>query len=154
PGQWYLDRPLGRLFYLPAKSEDLAAAELVAPRLAQIIRVAGRPNTLVRFLRFEGLTFAHTEWQPPADWATSGQAAVDVPGAIFFTNASRCGLSNCSVQHVGTYGIEVGAGCQDIEISHNRFTDLGGGGVKVGHESQRTTVADNEITHGGRMFMS
>jgi hypothetical protein len=40
------------------------------------------------------------------------------------------------------------------EIAHNRLTDLGGGGVKVGHESQRTMVADNEIAHAGRMFMS
>jgi hypothetical protein len=154
PRQWYLDRPLGRLFYLSAKNENPGAAELIAPRLVQIMRVVGRPDTPVRFLRFEGLTFAHTEWQPPADWAASGQAAVDVPGAIFFTNAAQCAISRCRGEHVGNYGIEVGARCQDIEISQNLLTDLGGGGVKVGHDSQRTTVADNEISHGGRIFMS
>ena len=154
PGQWYLDRPLGRLFYLPAKGEDMAHAELVAPQLTQVVRVIGRPDAPVRCLRFERITFAHTEWQPPSDWAASGQAAVDVPGALFFTHAARCAIVQCRVEHVGTYAVEVGAGCEDIEISHNRLTDLGGGGVKIGHDSQRTTVADNEIAHGGRLFMS
>ena len=154
PGQWYLDRALGQLFCLPAKDEDLAKAELVAPWLTQLVRIVGRPDAPVRFLRFEGLTFAHSEWQPPKDWAASGQAAVDVPGALFLTHASQCAIRHCQIEHVGTYAIEVGAGCKDIEISHNRLMDLGGGGVKVGHESQRITVADNEIAHGGRMFMS
>ncbi len=154
PGQWYLDRALGRLFYLPAGGEDMAAAELVAPRLAQLVRVVGRKDAPVRFLRLEGLTFAHTEWQPPADWAASSQAATDVPGAIFLTHASRCAIRQCRVEHVGTFAIEVGAGCRDVEIARNRLTDLGGGGVKVGHGSQRTMVADNEIAHGGRLFMS
>jgi hypothetical protein len=154
PGQWYLDRPLGRLFCLPIKGEDLAATELVAPWLGQLVRVVGRPGAPVRFLRFEGIAFAHTEWQPPPDWATSSQAAKDVPGAISLAYATRCAISQCQVEHVGSYGIELGAGCQDIEVSQNRLTDLGGGGVKMGHDSQRTIVADNEIAHGGRMFMS
>jgi hypothetical protein len=154
PGEWYLDRPLGRLFYLAAKTDNIGKAELVAPRLARVLRVVGRKDAPVRLLRFEGLIFAHTEWQPPSDWAASSQAAVDVPGAIFLTHADRCAISQCRVERVGTYANEVGAGCQNIEISHNVLTDLGGGGVKVGHDSQRTTVADNEIAHGGRMFMS
>ncbi len=153
PGQWYLDRASGQLFYLPLKGES-APANLIAPRLPQLLRLDGGPDAPIRFLRFEGIIFAFSEWQPPSDWAASAQAAVDVPAAIFFTNATRCAISRCRVEHVGTYGIEVGAGCQGIEISQNYLTDLGGGGVKVGHGSQRTTVADNEIAHCGRMFMS
>ena len=41
PGQWYLDRPLGRLDCLPAPGEDLAAAEIIAPHLRQVMRVVG-----------------------------------------------------------------------------------------------------------------
>lgn len=154
PGQWYLDGPLGRLYYLPMGSRDMEKAELVAPRLSQIVRVIGREDAPVQFLRFENLTFAHTEWPPPSDWAISSQAAADVPGALFITHAKRCAVSRCRVEHVGTYAIELGAGCRDIEVSHNRLIDLGGGGVKVGHDSERTTVADNEILRAGRLFMS
>jgi CubicO group peptidase (beta-lactamase class C family) len=154
PGQWYLDRPLGLLYFLPAKDENPTATQMVAPRLAQLVRVVGRPDAPVRFLRFESLTFAHAEWEPPADWAASSQAATDVPGALFLTHASRCAVRQCRVEHVGTYAIEVGEGCQDVDISHNRLTDLGAGGVKLGHGSRRTTVADNEIGHAGRLFLS
>jgi len=71
----------------------------------------------------------------------------------------------------------VGVGCADIEIARNRITDLGAGGIRIGHffswetdgsgrltergiqrkaampkgpHSQRITVADNEIAHCGR----
>ncbi len=133
PGQWYLDRPQGRLYYLPRPGEDMEAAETIAPRLTQVVRVAGREGALVEHVHFEGLTFSHTEWEPPADWASSLQAAVDVPGAVFLDYAEQCSLSGGAIEHVGTYGVEVGVGCIEVEISHNRMVDLGAGGVKIGH---------------------
>jgi hypothetical protein len=118
------------------------------------MRVVGSRDATVKHLYFEGITFAHSEWQPPADWAGSSQAATDVPGAVFLAHANQCSLSQCVIEHVGNYGVEVGEGCTDVAITHSRMTDLGGGGVKVGHGSARTTVADSEIGHGGRLFMS
>ena len=92
-GQWYLDRPQGRLYYLPQPGEDTASAEIIAPRLTQVVRVVGRPGAPAHDLRFEGITFSHTEWQPPADYASSLQAGVEVPGALFFDYAERCAVT-------------------------------------------------------------
>jgi hypothetical protein len=177
PGQWYLDRPRGLLFYLPGPGEDRLSAELIAPRLTQVLRVVGRADAPVHDLRFEGLTFAHTEWQPPADYASSLQAGIDVPGALLFDFAERCAVTDGGIEHIGNYGIEVGVGCADIEIARNRITDIGAGGIRIGHffswetdgsgvltergrlrkaamptgpHGQRITVADNEIAHCGR----
>jgi hypothetical protein len=133
PGQWYLDRTSGQLYYLPRPGEDLTSAELVAPRLTLVVRVAGRPGSAAHDLRFEGLIFAHTEWQPPADYASSLQAGIEVPGALLFDYAERCAVTGGGIEHIGNYGIEVGVGCADIEISHNRFTDIGAGGIRIGH---------------------
>jgi hypothetical protein len=173
PGEWYLDRPNGVFYYLPLPKEEMSSAQLIAPRLPQIIRVVGRAGAPVHDLEFEGIVFAHTEWEPPADWASSLQAAVDVPGALFFDYAERCRVTQATIEHVGTYGVEVGVGCQDLEFSHNRLRDLGAGGVKVGHffsyepnergrrreaamprgqHSRRITVTDNQIAQGGRIF--
>ena len=88
PGQWYLDRPQGILYYLPRPGEEMRSAEIIAPRLSQVIRVVGRAGAPVHDLRFEGLTFAHTEWQPPADYASSLQAGIEVPGACCSTTPS------------------------------------------------------------------
>lgn len=177
PGQWYLDRPNGTLYYIPRPEEEMSSAEIIAPRLTQVVRVVGRADAPVHDLRFEGLTFAHTEWQPPADYASSLQAGIEVPGALLFDFAERCAVIGGSIEHIGNYGIEVNVGCVDIEIAHNRITDIGAGGIRIGHffswetdgsgrltergiqrkaamptgpHSQRITVADNEIAHCGR----
>lgn len=177
PGQWYLDREIGRLYCLPRPGEDLSAAEIIAPRLTQVLRVAGRENDPVHDIRFEGLVFAHTEWQPPADYASSLQAGIEVPGALYFDYAERCAVTGCTIEHIGNYGIEIGVGCADIGIARNRITDIGAGGIRIGHffswetdgtgqltergiqrkaampqgpRSRRITVADNVIAHGGR----
>ncbi len=177
PGQWYLDRAGGVLYYLPRPGEEMSSAEIIAPRLSQVLRVAGRAGAPVHDVHFEGLTFAHTEWQPPADYASSLQAGIEVPGALLFDYAERCAVTGCRIEHVGNYGVEIGVGCADIEIAHNQITDIGAGGVRIGHffswetdgsgrlterglqrkaampqgpHSERITVADNEIAHCGR----
>jgi hypothetical protein len=177
PGQWYLDRPQGILSYLPLPGEKMRSAEIVAPRLSRVIRVVGRAGAPVHDLAFEGITFAHTEWQPPTDYASSLQAGIEVPGAVLFDYAERCAITGGAIEHIGNYGVEVGVGCSDIEISRNRITDIGAGAVRIGHffswetdgsgrptgrgirrkaampngpHSRRIRVVDNQIAHLGR----
>jgi hypothetical protein len=44
PGQWYLNRPQGRLYYLPRPGEDMTTAEMIAPQITQVVRIIGRPG--------------------------------------------------------------------------------------------------------------
>ena len=158
PGQWYLDRALGRLYYLPMPGEEMEKAEIIAPLVPQLVRVVGTKDAPVKHMRFEGLTFAHTEWLEPPDWPREGHyytgAWYDVPGAIRLTHASECALTRCVIEHGSAYGVEVREGSRDVEISRNRMSDLGAGGVKVWFNSARTTVADNEIAHTGMIFLT
>jgi len=153
PGDWYLDRSAGRLFYLPQPGESIATAEVVAPALSCLVAVEGMSAAAcVEEVHFEGLAFAHSEWPIPDGWSASAQAAVNVPGAVVFTNAILCSLRNCRVEHVGSYGVEFAGGCRDMELEACRITDLGAGGVKVGAGCARSLIADNVIAHGGRLF--
>lgn len=173
PGQWYLDRPTGRLTYIPRPGERIETAEVFAPRLRQLVILQGNANTgkAVEHVAFDGLTFSHSEWVPGAEAReATPQAACHIPGALSFRHARHCDVRNCGITHVGSYGIELLDGSTDVSISHNTITDLAGGGVKIWHSSdpkqqirwssdqsylrscRRIIVADNEIGDGGIRF--
>src|SRR5690606_27356583 len=111
----------------------------------------GKP---VSDIYLKGLTFAHADWSLPRDNAGQNQAAHGVPGAIHLARAARCAVEDCRVNRVSTYAVELVAGCQDCRIVNNEFTDLGAGGVKIGHDTTRTLVDNNDISHGGKIFHS
>ena len=157
PGEWCLDRKQGKVYYLPKAGESPDSVEAVAPATEQLVRAVGQSENgagPVHHLSFEGLTFRHAEWNYPEGNTGSPQAAVEVPGALFFEQAESCRVRDCVVEQVGTYGVEVGTGCKNIEILNCRIQNLGAGGVKLGHGSSSSTVADCEIAHGGRIHHS
>lgn len=154
PGDWYLDRATGRLYYLPMPGETPEATDVVAPRALQLLRVIGRPEEgkFVEHVRFRGLTFQHTDWRHPGEsaaasvdafvlpsglrlsrgnCAAAGQAASDVPGVVTFRGARYCALEDCVVRNVGWYGVFIGDGCTGVRLVGNELLDLGGGGVKI-----------------------
>lgn len=155
PGQWYLDRPAGLLWYLPLAGEAPEATEAYAPMAEQVLRIAGTPEQPVENVELRGLAFAHAEWRrPPEGPAGAPQAAVDVPGAVYLAQARGCTLHRCRVAHVGTYAVEVGPGCADTAVLECTFTDLGAGGIKVASGTVRTTVAGCSVGPGGLHYHS
>jgi parallel beta-helix repeat protein len=156
PGQWYLDRGAGTLYYLPKRGEEPERIAAIAPRLAQVVRFEGDAgkNQWVEHVRLQGLTFAHTEWRLPADVSGASQAAVNVPGAVLWQGARHCAIRDCTIAHVGNYAMELAAGCEHNVVSGCAMFDLGAGGIKVGHGTAHTLVSDNDIGDGGHIFHS
>lgn len=180
PGEWYLDAVAGMIYYAPQAGERIKNFTAIAPVLSQILRLEGdiAKEQYVREIQFNGLTFAHAEWnlpRPDDKTATGGwpapanevggfnQAAVGVPGAIWGEGVRQCVFTNCTIAHVGTYGIELARGCSWNRITHCDIYDLGAGGLKLGETAIRKTEAEqsggNEVSdcyihHGGKMFQS
>ncbi len=155
PGEWYLNRKTGTLYYVPRPGEELKTAKVIAARLPLLMQVGAKSDpSPVTDLHFKGLRFEHVDWSLPADLAGSRQAAVDVPGAVVLGNASRCTFHDCSASHVSTYGIELTAGCQENTIENCVLTDLGAGGIKIGHDTSKTSVTNCEIGPGGLIYHS
>jgi parallel beta-helix repeat protein len=156
PGQWYLDRAEGKLYYYPRVGERVEKQRFIAPRIHQLVRVVGdaKSGKTVDHVRFANLRFAHTEWKLPEDQSGTFQAAYAVPGVIYFESAKDCAVTNCEISHIGNYAIEIAGGCAGIRVERNNIFDLGAGGVKIHGGSERTTVADNEIGDGGKIFVS
>jgi len=187
PGEWYGDRFTGRVEVLPKEGEVLAEAEIFVPRIDTFVRVRGEafnrnvktphPHAQVQVenLRFEGLTFRHADWfHPQADYldhnslrldehslGSSPQGAVHVPATIEFRWTRGCGMTRCTVEHIGLTAIEMGVGTSNAHVAHCVLRDLGGGGVKIdgsevdGPVADRTSgirVEDTTITDVGRVF--
>lgn len=164
PGEWYLDRHAGKLYYIPLPGEDMDHAVVVAGRLAQLLDIDGggiQPGRTGNedgrgegggHLRFEGLTFAHCEWRLPEDQAGDMQAAVNVPAAIRVRQAEDCVFADCVIAHTNSYGIEMTDGTVETRVENCRLHDLGAGGVKIWHGCARNAVLDCEIGPGGLVF--
>ena len=80
--------------------------------------------------------------------------------------ARYCAVEDCTIEHVGWYGIELVCGCLGNRIVGNTLTDIGAGGIKLEGSGVPQTVAparrrtgnnqitDNHIVAGGRVFPS
>ncbi|MBN1674586.1 MAG: right-handed parallel beta-helix repeat-containing protein [Kiritimatiellae bacterium] len=156
PGEWYLDRAEGRLYYLPMPGEDMRNARVIAPRLDRILEIRGNSpdKEPAQSVCFRGVTFAHTEWRYPAGKAGSNQAACDVTGAVRIANARGIRFEDCRLEHLGSYGIECAESTRDIAVIGCTIRDTGAGGVKVWHGCTRTLISDNELRDGGHVFAS
>ena len=182
PGEWYLDRAGGTLYYLPRSGETLKNVEAIAPALAQVLRLEGKPEAgqFIEKLLIRGITFSHAEWcfpsgfdkekskpniwpPPEAEVGGFGQAAVGVPGAVRGQGLRECVFENCAFTHIGDYALELARGCQRNRLTGCDFSDLGAGGIKLGETAIRAEPAEqtrgNEITNcaihdGGKMFHS
>ncbi|MDD5675901.1 MAG: right-handed parallel beta-helix repeat-containing protein [Chitinivibrionales bacterium] len=153
PGEWYLDRASGTCYYYPQKFEKLSAAQFIAPVLEALVNIQGENEKPVEQIRFNGITFSHTQWVSESR-AEFGQASVVVPAAITLSNARKCSFKNCTFANIGTYVLDLKKECREIEISRNNFYTLGAGAIKIWHGCTRNIVADNTIAHGGKIFHS
>lgn len=121
----------------------------IVPRIPEVLRIEGAKDVVI-----QGLTFAHTEWDLPADSAGDVQAAHTVPASVTVKDSKNVRFEGCRFTQLGTWGIELLGVTNGVEIAASTFDDLGAGGVKVGHETANTLVRDNRITRGGRLFPS
>jgi hypothetical protein len=178
PGEWYLDRHLGKLFYIPMPGETPETAQVYAPCSDQFLKLVGDPDQgrYVEYIRFQGLTFEHAGWHEldvpvepdtgmpvTAKYAATPQAAAHVPGAISLEGVRYCAIEDCTIQHIGFYAIDLGDGCLGNRIVGNELFDLGAGGVKLNgadvygsalRQTGNNVITDNHIHTGGRVYHS
>jgi hypothetical protein len=182
PGEWYLDRKAGRVYYQPQPGELIDKIQAIVPVLSQVIRIEGKPEAkqFVERVTLKGLTFSHTEWcfpegfqsaknkpqnspEPQSEVGGFAQAAIGVPAAVWGEGAHECVFEHCTFSNLGNYGLELGRGCVSNRIVRCEFGDLGAGGIKLGETAIRQSeleqsgfneILDCDIHDGGKMFAS
>jgi parallel beta-helix repeat protein len=155
PGEWYLERKSGQVYYIPLPGEEISQAEIIAPVLAKLLDLSGdgQAKQFVEYLWFENLTFAHGEWYYSQDKRRSlGQAAVKgLPGAIYAQQVRFCTWKQCTIAHISNYAIDFADVCLNNKILECQFFDLGAGAIKIANYGNHQIIGCH-IYNGGLIF--
>ena len=154
PGEWYLDRNTGNLYYWP--TEDIEHAELIAPVLNQLIRFeGGLKEQSVQYINIRGFTLSDTDWTlPEKGYPDCGDVGDIVePSAITLENVRYCTLEDNCIRNVGTYAIEING--YGNRIVGNEIYSIGGGGIiSRNYEEECNIFSYNHIHHCGEVYPS
>ncbi|MBI2301149.1 MAG: right-handed parallel beta-helix repeat-containing protein [Armatimonadetes bacterium] len=170
PGEWYFDRPAHTLYYLPREGEDMAKAEVIAPRLEMLVEVRGTLDRPAHDIRFEGLTFAHATWLRPCTdfghpdvqanfiawpensyarpehehgWTPVNGEAVRSPANLLVDAAQRVTFAGCTFTALGGAGLDLQNGAQDNLVSRCRFQDISASGIQIGDVTRQDHHPDD-----------
>lgn len=150
PGEWYLNRETGTLYYWPVKGEDPARATIVAPAFEHVVTIDGTPEQerYVDYLNLRGLSFQHADWSFGREEQLEAQAAVFCTGAVLARGARNCNIERCEIAHVGGYALWFEQGCKSNRIFHCEVRDTGAGGIRVGetaYRDQPSLITENNV---------
>ncbi len=155
PGEWYLDRNEGKLYYwFP---ESAGEPDLRAPLLRQLVRFQGdiKAGEYVSHVRIEGLTFQDTDWDlPPEGYPSCGDVGDIVPpSAVTFDGAAFCEFKDNTIKNVGTYGLEITG--HGNKIAGNEIYDTGSGGIITrSYTGEKNEILGNHVHHCGAVYQS
>lgn len=159
PGEWYHDRSLGKLYYLPRLGENMSTAEVIVPALETLVQVEGTLERPVHDVQFRGLTFAHSTWLRPSQVGDvplqSGMFILDAyklqqPGtpdkaslenqawvgrpsaAVTLQYVQHTVFEDCTFQHLGASGLDYLQACNNDRVEGCHFKDIAGNGLVIG----------------------
>ncbi len=152
PGEWFLDRKAGRLYYYPTDQESMHHADTVVPVAKQLVRIEGTAGNRVKRLRFQKLAFFHCAFQLPETGYQGVQAAyyddeiykttksktdrTPVPSSVDMTFAEQCEFEKCRFAHLGGSGIMLRRGSHRNKVLGSEFTDISANGIIIGNGSE------------------
>jgi hypothetical protein len=160
PGEWYLKRSTGELFYKPLPGEDMTSATAVLPTLEQVIVGTGTPSDKIRNITFRDLIFAYTTWLRPDTetgfpelqgnlFIVGGVAPalqVEQPlAAVVLSQAENIEFEDNVVARLGSAGIRFGRGSTNNRVARNHFYDVSSSAVLLGNEQQGLDLFGNAI---------
>ena len=158
PGEWYLDESTNTLYYKAREGENMATANVVAPRVNTLFSILGKnTKSKVGYMAFEGLTFAHTNYLRPSEEGfldlQAGMFNIEViaengrlgsnkfllwrPDAGFrIENAHHMKIRNCTFTQMAATGLDMVSGTNDDVVEGSVFYELGANGIMLGKFSQ------------------
>jgi hypothetical protein len=168
PGEWYFDRKMRKLYYLPLPEDNLKTAEAYVPVLETLVEINGTIDRPVQHVQFKGIHFQHTTWMRPSEKGhvalqagmylldayklrppgapgnqnkgIENQAWIGRPPAAVSVNAANHTLfENCSFKHFGSCALDFTYASHYNVVTGCTFRDIAGNGVQIGKFSDLGT---------------
>lgn len=158
-GEWHLDDRSGELTYLAHPGEDPNQLEVIAPCADALLRISQ-----CKHIDFDGITFAHANWQLPPGGCAGVQAAFHQvrpahgvyenrreakPAAIELSDCSDITFNNCHFEGLTASGLWVRNGCKNITIENSTFREIGANAVMVGDQAASEETASSHVSIDG-----
>jgi hypothetical protein len=161
PGEFYLDRSSRIIYYTPRKGEDMKRADVEAPRLESLLRIAGTAEAPVHDVTIRGISFEYAGWQEPsssegfseiqANYRVTGPDGADKqalcalvpggtcpfaawtpePGNVSARYADAVHFERDVFMHLGAAGLAMAAGAHGDVVEGCVFTDISGNGLEL-----------------------
>ena len=142
PGEWYLDKETGILFYFPEQGVDLRQALVEVPLLQQIVLFTGNQEHPVSDIKLDGFRFAHTASTYLETYSISSLSdwSIHRGGAVFMEGARNCHIANCFFDAVGGNAVFMNLYNRGNTVTGCTFSETG--------DSAICFVGSQELTSG------
>jgi len=162
PGEWYLDRSEGKLYYIPLEGETMEDSEVIAPDLINLFHIRGSAmtNKYIWNVSFKKIGFMHTGTVIEDHIGTGNNNNYGDP-AILFEAVRVPVVTACWFGHLGEPAVGFGDAVMGGEIGANLFRDLGSGATYIScgttssdhtRRSAYNYCHDNDILGYGRFY--
>ena len=161
PGEFYLDRQEGILYYQPY-NYPIEAQEIVAPATRRVLDIKGSPGNSVSNLRFEGLKFTISDFGKDF----SGPSRNDYEAMVYIENASNISIKDCIISNAGYNAVSILHYSRNNTIYGNLIENFGNHGVYLGtdywydadnikkaeqgYKNRNNLISSNLIRNGGQ----
>ncbi len=148
PGEWYINKNDGYLYYKLRDYEDYKTLVVNLPSTEGGFFIAGKsPKEKIHNLKFDNLAFKYSAWNYPGTLALykDHQAGelLNYPGdgrltgsretaAVTVADAAYVDITNCTFAHLGGSGLGFREIFQNCNISGNHIYDTSGSGLTLG----------------------
>lgn len=151
PGEWYLDKGAGELYYMPKAGQNLSTANVTVPLVQDLVDLNGTRSAPVSNVSFRGITFANSTWLAPSssEGLIEGQAGFRMVGndptfdatrlkwqktrgAVNVDHGHGIGFEGNTFTQLGAVGLNLDTGTQGTDITGNVFRQIAATGIQIG----------------------
>ena len=150
PGEWYLNTPMGKVYYMPKAGEDVNKENIVIANLERVFDIEGTEQNHVKGITITGFTIKDTTWMTPGDldygyanfqagfcrefdtyYGDNDYYNTDAAVTVIF--ADDIHLERCILKNIGGAGAWMRKGVRDSGIEGNIVYDISQNGLMLGN---------------------